>query len=259
MQRSSNPKPKIYILPIICTVRLDTGIPCSQVPSLETGFLCVTLSVQDGLEISGSLVCLLNVGIKCVDHHSSEISSLVMSVSQLHYRPSTVLGAHSPGHKRKLRPCLCSYDQSLSSSDSIKWQVPRRYSWGMTWPAGTFTWTELHLAQPHSQADARGLLPHLTHSAQETQILEGPPCCHLFPPQYSDILNPLIYPQVNCSGQGVHTHTFLKIYLFHVGEYTVGVFQHTRGRHWMLLHMVVSHLVVAGDWAQDLWESTQCS
>lgn len=87
---------------------------------LETGFLCVTLSVQDGLEISGFPACLLNVGIKGVHHYSPEISSLVMSVSQLHNRPGTVLGAHNPGHKRRLRPCLCSYDQSLSSSDSIK-------------------------------------------------------------------------------------------------------------------------------------------
>jgi hypothetical protein len=52
---------------------------------------------------------------------------------------------------------------------------------------------------------------------------------------------------------------FLKNYLFYVYEYTVAVFRHTRRRHWLPLQMVVSHHVVAGNWTQDLWKSSQCS
>ena len=37
------------------------------------------------------------------------------------------------------------------------------------------------------------------------------------------------------------------IYLFHVCEYTVAVFRHTRKGHQIPLQMVVSHYVVAGN------------
>jgi hypothetical protein len=49
------------------------------------------------------------------------------------------------------------------------------------------------------------------------------------------------------------------INLFHVYEYTVAVFRHTRRRHWIPLQMVVSHHVVAGNWTQDLRKNSQCS
>ena len=53
---------------------------------------------------------------------------------------------------------------------------------------------------------------------------------------------------------------FLKIYLFSyfMYEYTIAIFRHTRRGYWTLLQMVVSHHVVAGDWTQDLWKSSQC-
>jgi hypothetical protein len=38
---------------------------------------------------------------------------------------------------------------------------------------------------------------------------------------------------------------FLKIYLFYVYEYSVGIFRHTRRGHQITLQMVVSHHVVA--------------
>jgi hypothetical protein len=52
---------------------------------------------------------------------------------------------------------------------------------------------------------------------------------------------------------------FLKnvIYLFYVYECTIVVFRHTRRGHWIPLQMVVSHHVVAGNWIQDLWKSSQ--
>ena len=40
---------------------------------------------------------------------------------------------------------------------------------------------------------------------------------------------------------------FFKIYLFHLYEYTVAVFRHSRREHWIPLQMVVGHLVVAGN------------
>ena len=40
---------------------------------------------------------------------------------------------------------------------------------------------------------------------------------------------------------------FFKIYLFHVCEYTVTVFRHTRRGHRIPLQMVVSYHVVAGN------------
>ena len=52
---------------------------------------------------------------------------------------------------------------------------------------------------------------------------------------------------------------FLKIYLFYLYEYTVAVFRHTRKGCQISLQMVVSHHVVAGNWTQDLWKSSQCS
>ena len=53
---------------------------------------------------------------------------------------------------------------------------------------------------------------------------------------------------------------FPTIYLFiYVYEYTVAVFRHTRRGHQIPLHMVVSHHVVAGNWTQNLWKSSQCS
>jgi hypothetical protein len=41
--------------------------------------------------------------------------------------------------------------------------------------------------------------------------------------------------------------SFLKIYLFHVCEYTVAVFRHTRRGNRIPLQMVVSHHVDAGN------------
>ena len=54
---------------------------------------------------------------------------------------------------------------------------------------------------------------------------------------------------------------FVKNFLinFYLYEYTVAVFRHPRRAHRIPLQMVVSHRVVAGDWTQDLWESSQCS
>jgi hypothetical protein len=40
---------------------------------------------------------------------------------------------------------------------------------------------------------------------------------------------------------------FLNIYLLYLFEYTVVVFEHTRREHQILLQMVVSHHVVAGN------------
>jgi hypothetical protein len=48
-----------------------------------------------------------------------------------------------------------------------------------------------------------------------------------------------------------------KVYLFYICEYTVAVFRHTRKGHWIPLQMVVSHHVIAGNWTQDLWKSSQ--
>ena len=53
----------------------------------------------------------------------------------------------------------------------------------------------------------------------------------------------------------IHTHThthliiylFLKVYLFIMCKYTVGVFRHPRRGHQISLRMVVSHHVVARD------------
>jgi hypothetical protein len=39
----------------------------------------------------------------------------------------------------------------------------------------------------------------------------------------------------------------LKIYLFHVCEYTVALFRHIRKGHLILLQMVASYYVVAGN------------
>ena len=47
----------------------------------------------------------------------------------------------------------------------------------------------------------------------------------------------------------------LVTYLFHLYEYTVAVFRHTRRGHQIPLQMVVSHHVVAGNWTQDLWRA----
>jgi hypothetical protein len=58
-------------------------------------------------------------------------------------------------------------------------------------------------------------------------------------------------------------HRFFKMIfykgLFYVYKYTVAVFRHSRRGNRIPLQMVVSHPVVAGNWTQDLWKSTQCS
>jgi hypothetical protein len=59
--------------------------------------------------------------------------------------------------------------------------------------------------------------------------------------------------------QWCHCRKQYSIYIFIVYEYNVAVFRHTRRRHKILLQMVVSHHVVAGNWTQDLWKSNQCS
>jgi hypothetical protein len=48
---------------------------------------------------------------------------------------------------------------------------------------------------------------------------------------------------------------FFKTYLFHVYEYAVAVFRHTRRGHQIPLQMVMSHQVVARNWTQDLWKN----
>jgi len=54
---------------------------------------------------------------------------------------------------------------------------------------------------------------------------------------------------------------FLKRFIYCILStlYTVAVFMHTRRGHQIPLQMVVSHHVVAGNWTQDLWKSSQCS
>jgi hypothetical protein len=42
-------------------------------------------------------------------------------------------------------------------------------------------------------------------------------------------------------------------------EYTVGCLQTYQITHMISLQMAVSHHVVAGNWTQDLWKSSQCS
>jgi hypothetical protein len=49
------------------------------------------------------------------------------------------------------------------------------------------------------------------------------------------------------------------IYLFLICKYTVAVFRHSRRGRQISLRMVVSHHVVAGNWTQYLWKSSQCS
>jgi len=53
--------------------------------------------------------------------------------------------------------------------------------------------------------------------------------------------------------------SFLKYDLFNVYEYTVALFRHTRRGRQIALQIVVSHHVVAGNWTQDLWKSSQCT
>ena len=52
---------------------------------------------------------------------------------------------------------------------------------------------------------------------------------------------------------------FFKIYLFIICKYTVAVFRHSRRGNQILLHMVVSHHVVAGIWTSDLRRAVRCS
>jgi hypothetical protein len=47
------------------------------------------------------------------------------------------------------------------------------------------------------------------------------------------------------------------IYLLYVS--TLVVFRHSSRGHQISLRMVMSHHVVAGNWTQDLWKSSQCS
>jgi hypothetical protein len=49
----------------------------------------------------------------------------------------------------------------------------------------------------------------------------------------------------------------MPFFLFHLYEYTVAVFRHTRRGHLIPLQMVVNHHVVTGNWTQDLWKSKQ--
>ena len=42
-------------------------------------------------------------------------------------------------------------------------------------------------------------------------------------------------------------------------KYTVAISRHTRRGHQIPLQMVMSHPVVAGNWTQDIWKSSQCS
>jgi hypothetical protein len=52
---------------------------------------------------------------------------------------------------------------------------------------------------------------------------------------------------------------FFRIYLLYLYEYTVAAFRHTRSGHPILLQLVVSHHVVAGNWTQKVWKSSPCS
>ena len=75
-------------------------------------------------------------------------------------------------------------------------------------------------------------------------------------------IRPWLWLQQNTSENhfiGISFFIFKKIYLFHVYEYNVPVFRHTRWGHQIPLQMFVSHHVVAGNWNQDLWKSSQFS
>ena len=70
-----------------------------------------------------------------------------------------------------------------------------------------------------------------------------------------------------CLSTNTHTHTSghlhtwqlsIFICLFYVYEYTIDVFKHTRRRHQMPLHLVLSQYVIAGNWTQELWKNSQC-
>jgi hypothetical protein len=53
---------------------------------------------------------------------------------------------------------------------------------------------------------------------------------------------------------------YFLVYIFYVFEYNLAVFRRIRrGGHQIPLQMAVSHHVVAGNWTQDLWKSSQCS
>jgi hypothetical protein len=62
------------------------------------------------------------------------------------------------------------------------------------------------------------------------------------------------------SGRAVSTLFFFFFKdLFIICKHTVAVFRHSRRGCQISLQMAVSHHVVAGNWTQDLWESSQCS
>ena len=53
---------------------------------------------------------------------------------------------------------------------------------------------------------------------------------------------------------------FLKIYLFlFIWVHCSCLQTHSRRVHWVPLQIAVSHHVVAGNWTQDFWKSSQCS
>ena len=72
-----------------------------------------------------------------------------------------------------------------------------------------------------------------------------------------------------CSSTNTQTHShkwtpthmttkYIVICLFYVYKYTANVFRHTSKGHQMPLHLVLSQYVVAENWTQDLWKSSQC-
>ena len=80
--------------------------------------------------------------------------------------------------------------------------------------------------------------------------------CSSLPPQPSPKPESYNFPPQNCSALSVHCIR-VKYNIYHHGnflflgfilyEYTAAVFRHTRRRHQILLQMVVSHHVVAGN------------
>ena len=82
-------------------------------------------------------------------------------------------------------------------------------------------------------------------SASASQVLELKVCVH--PPlPGSTFFKHYVCIMYVCMYACMHACIFFKIYLFIICKYTVAVFRHSRRGNQILLHMVVSHHVVAG-------------
>jgi hypothetical protein len=67
-----------------------------------------------------------------------------------------------------------------------------------------------------------------------------------------------------CESGWPHIHIYVYVYVYththtHTHTHTVAVFRHPRKGHQILLQMVVSHHMVAGNSTQDLWKRSRCS